>query len=190
MGLSLRTDSYYVLCVVEGLDNLRNLLSLLEPHRKLFLWKTHQLKMAQQFMRLISLDSRNLLPLSPLGGERRLKYLLIQTIYSIANNRNFSKEYWFKRIDDIFNKKSVSGEENIFPWGEFYITPVMDKVNKTGKIASWCVYLPKFCNPNPRSKYFSFEKYGGQDIALKEAIAYRDAVINKWFTDNGYVVDL
>lgn len=127
-------------------------------------------------MRLISLDSRNLLP---------VKYLLIQTIYSIANNRNFSKEYWFKRIDDIFNKKSV---RNIS--GEFYITPVMDKVNKTGKIASWCVYLPKFCKPNPRSKYFSFEKYGGKDIALKEAIAYRDAVINKWFTDNGYVVDL
>ena len=91
---SLRIDSYYVLCVVEGIGNLQTLLSLfcfyifnikkklfslrraptikkLEPHHELFFWKTHQLKMAQQFLKLISLDSRNLLP---------VKYLLIKTI--------------------------------------------------------------------------------------------------------------
>lgn len=55
--------------------------------------------------------------------------------------------------------------------------------------------LSKFLNPSPRSKYLSFERYGGtiakipnppqsesrgvRDIALKEAIAYRDSVINK-----------
>jgi len=49
--------------------------------------------------------------------------------------------------------------------------------------------LPSFCNPSPRSKYFSFEKYGGREIALKEAIAYRDFTINKWFIDHGYIVN-
>lgn len=131
--------------------------------------------MAQQFVKLISLDSRNLLP---------VKHLLIKTIYSIENNRDYTAEHWLKRIDDIFNKKSVRNTS-----GEFYITPIFDKVNKTGEVTSWCVYPTKFLNPSPRSKYFSFERYGGRDIALKEAIAYRDSVINKWFTEHGYVSD-
>jgi len=32
----LRTDSYYVLCVVEGIDNLQKLLLVLEPYHKFF----------------------------------------------------------------------------------------------------------------------------------------------------------
>ena len=91
-----------------------------------------------------------------------------------------------KRIDVIFNKKSVKNTSAHRGWavapgppGEFYISPTMDKVNKTGEVVSWCVYLPEFLNPSPRSKYFSFERYGGRDIALKEARAYRDSAINK-----------
>ena len=40
--------------------------------------------MAQQFVRLIALDSRNLLP---------VKYLLIKTLYSIDNKREHPQEY-------------------------------------------------------------------------------------------------
>jgi hypothetical protein len=166
---------YYVLCVVEGIDNLQKLLLLLEPYQGLFFWKTRLFKMAQQFLKLIALDSRNLIP---------VKRLLIKTIYSVDNQRSYTMEHWLKRIDEIFSKKSVK-----YVSGEFYISPVIDKVNKTGEIVSWCVYLPSFCNPSPRSKYFSFEKYGGRDIALKEAIAYRDLVLNNWFTEHGYIVN-
>nr|YP_010218648.1 LAGLIDADG endonuclease [Morchella brunnea]UBU98511.1 LAGLIDADG endonuclease [Morchella brunnea] len=213
----LRTDSYYVLCVIEGVENISNLLLLLEPHYELFFWKTNKLKMVQQFVKLITLDSRNLLP---------VKYLIIKTIYSIENNRDYTMKHWLNRIDEIFNQKSVRNTS-----GEFYISPVIDKVNKTGKVTKWCVHLPLFLKSSPRSKYFSFEKYGGQDIAaplsrrppplhptttrvvvgrrggslereggctpslfergaaLKEAIAYRDSVVNRWYTDQGYVAD-
>lgn len=40
--------------------------------------------MTTQFAKLISLDTRNLLP---------VKYLLIKTIYSIDNNRNYTLEH-------------------------------------------------------------------------------------------------
>jgi hypothetical protein len=118
--------------------------------------------MVEQFLNLVKLDSRNLLP---------VKYLLIRTIYSIDNNRRFSMEHWLNRIDDIFKNKS----DNLS--GELYITPKLSRVDKT-VISSWCVHLPSFLNPSPRSKYFSIEKYGGQARALQEAVAYRDEVIN------------
>jgi len=82
--------------------------------------------MFQQFVQLISLDSRNLLP---------VKHLLIKTIYSIENNRDYNIEHWLKRIDEIFNKKSVRNTS-----GEFYISPIIDKVNKTDKVIKWCVH--------------------------------------------------
>jgi len=103
--------------------------------------------------------------------------------------------HWLKRIDEIFIIKKSQLKILLVSF-TFPRPPsrgegtIMDKVNKTGEVVSWCVYLPEFLNPSPRSKYFSFERYGGRDIALKEAIAYRDSAINKWFTDNGYIVDL
>ncbi len=172
---NLRLDTQYVLCVVEGIDNVCNsLLPLLDTYKEFFFWKTFQLKMAQQFGKLIALDCRNLY---------HVKYLIIKTLYSIDNNRDLPIEHWFKRIDEIFKNKAV---KNIS--GELYISPVNDKINKTGQIG-WNVFLPEFLNIKPRTKYFYFSSFGGKDLALKEAISYRDSVINNWLLDQGYNIN-
>lgn len=72
--------------------------------------------MASQFGRLIFLETRNML---------LVKYLLIRTIYSIDNNRNYPLEHWINRINEIFKNKSL---KNIS--GEFYISPIKDKKDK------------------------------------------------------------
>jgi len=74
--------------------------------------------MTEQFGKLIALDSRNLY---------HIKYLIIKTLYSIDNVRDLPFEHWLKRIDEIFKNKAV---KNIS--GELYISPVNDKVHKTG----------------------------------------------------------
>lgn len=172
---SLRVDKHYVLCVVEGIDNVcNNLLPLLEKHQELFFWKERQLKMTNQFGKLILLDSRNLLP---------LKYLLIKTIYSIDNDRNYSFDHWIKRIDEILKKKSTRNAS-----GEFYISPIKDKQDKSIQ-AGWNVFLPAFLGVSPGTKYFYFYNLAGKDLALKAAIAYRDSMINTWFKNQGYDID-
>lgn len=172
---SLRTDKHYVLGIIEGIDNVcSKLLPLLEVHQELFFWKRRQLKMTNQFGKLILLDNRNLLS---------VKYLLIKTIYSIDNNRNYSFEHWIKRIDEIFKKKSTLNVS-----GEFYISPVKDKQVKTIQ-TGWSVFLPEFLAVSPRTKYFYFSNFAGKDLALSAAIAYRNSVIENWLQDQGYIID-
>jgi len=169
---SLRVDKHYVYCTVEGIDNVcNNLLPLLEKHQPLFFWKQHQLKMTKQFGKLILMDSRNLLP---------VKYLLIKTIYSIDNDRNYDLDHWIKRIDEIFKIKSTRNAS-----GEFYITLVKDKKDKTIQ-AGWNVFLPAFLGISPRTKYFYFYHFAEKDLALKAAIAYRDSMINN-FIQSKYI---
>lgn len=172
---TFQSDKNYVLSVVEGIDNVcHNLLPLLENHKDLFFWKVRQLTMTNQFGKLISLDTRNLLT---------VKYLLIKTIYSIDNNRNYPIEHWIKRIDEMFKNESA---RNIS--GEFYITPVKDKKYKTIQ-KGWNVYLPEFLKTNPRTKYFYFENLGGKEQALLAAVDWRDSIINRWLKDQGYQID-
>jgi hypothetical protein len=130
--------------------------------------------MTEQFGKLVNLDCRNLY---------HVNYLIIKTLYSIDNNRDLPIEHWFNRIDDIFKNKAV---KNIS--GELYISPANDKVNKTGQIG-WSVYLPEFLNIKPRTKYFFFANYGDKDIALKEAVSYRDSVINNWLLNQSYNIN-
>lgn len=172
---NLRSSAQYVLCVVEGTDHVCNsLIPLLNTHKELFFWKAFQLKLTEQFGKLVNLDCRNLY---------HVNYLIIKTLYSIDNNRDLPIEHWFKRIDDIFKNKAV---KNIS--GELYISPINDKVNKTGQIG-WSVFLPEFLNIKPRTKYFFFASNGGKDIALEEAVSYRDSVINNWLLNQGYNID-
>nr|YP_009568429.1 hypothetical protein [Drechslerella brochopaga]QBL02511.1 hypothetical protein [Drechslerella brochopaga] len=172
---NLKVDIHYALCIVEGIDHVCNsLLPLLFTHKELFFWKTFQLNMTQQFGKLVALDSRNLY---------HVKYLIIKTLYSIDNARDLPYEHWLKRIDEIFKNKAV---KNIS--GELYISPVNDKVHKTGQIG-WNVYLPEFLNVRPRTKYFYFSSFGGKDAALKQAISYRDTVINNWLESQGYNIN-
>jgi len=172
---TLQSDKNYVLSIVEGIDNVcHKLLPLLEEHNKLFFWKVRQLTMTNQFGKLISLDTRNLLT---------VKYLLIKTIYSIDNNRNYPIEHWIKRIDEIFKNKSARNVS-----GEFYITSVKDKTDKT-TLNGWNVYLPEFLNANPRTKYFYFKSSGDKDQALLAAVTWRDLIINNWLKDQGYQID-
>ena len=130
--------------------------------------------MTNQFGKLISLDTRNLLT---------VKYLLIKTIYSIDNNRNYTVEHWIKRINEIFKNKSTRNVS-----GEFYITPVKDKKDKTIQ-NGWNVYLPEFLSANPRTKYFYFENLGGKDQALLAAVSWRNLIIDNWLKDKGYQID-
>jgi len=172
---SIQSDKNYVISFVEGIDNVcHKLLPLLEEHKELFFWKARQLTMTNMFGKLISLDTRNLLT---------VKYLLIKTIYSIENNRNYPIGHWIKRIDEIFKNKSAKNVS-----GEFYITSVKDKHDKTIQ-NGWSVYLPEFLNATPRNKYFYFEKSGGKDKALLAAVAWRDLIIDNWLKDNGYEID-
>ena len=140
----------------------------------MFFWKARQLTMTKQFGKLISLDTRNLLT---------VKYLIINTIFSIENNRNYPVGHWIKRIDEIFKNKSAKNVS-----GEFYITTVKDKKDKTVQ-NGWNVYLPEFLNATPRNKYFYFEKSAGKDKALLAAVAWRDLIIDNWLKDNGYEID-
>jgi hypothetical protein len=123
--------------------------------------------MTNQFGKLISLDTRNLLP---------VKYLLIKTIYSIDNDRNYPFEHWINRINEIFKKKSA----NIS--GEFYIS---QKKYKT-EVVGWNVYLPEFFNVKPRTKYFYFSTFGGKIEALLAAVHWRDSIIDSWLHEQGY----
>ena len=173
---SLTVNENYVLCFVEGMDNVcHKLLPFLEKHHEFFFWKKHQLEMLNQFAKLISLDTRNLLP---------VKYLLIKTIYSIDNNRNYTLEHWINRINEIFKEKS---EKNLS--GQFYISPVKDKKAKTGEVVCWSVYLPAFINVKPRTKYFHFSKFGGNNEALNAAMVWRDGVIDNWLSEQGYDIN-
>jgi hypothetical protein len=172
----LQVNDNYVLCIVEGIDNVcHKLLPFIEKYREFFFWKKHQLNMTNQFASLISLDTRNLLS---------VKYLLIRTIYSIENNRDYSLEYWINRINDIFKNKSVKNLS-----GEFYISPVKDKRAKTGEIISWNVYLPEFLNVKPRTKYFFFSSYGGKNEALCAAVVWRNSIIDNWLREKGYDIN-
>ena len=82
---TLQENDNYVLCVIEGIENVcQKLLPFLMKHSEFFFWKEYPLNMANQFRKLISLDTRNLLP---------VKYLLIKTIYSIENDRNYPFEH-------------------------------------------------------------------------------------------------
>ena len=172
---NLNINPQYILCVVEGINNVCNsLIPVLNEHKELYFWKTFHLEMTQQFGKLIALDSRNLY---------HIKYLIIKTLYSIDNNRDLPIEYWFKRWDEIFKSKTI---QNIS--GELYISPVKDKVNNTGQIG-WSVYLPEFLKTKPRTKYFYFSNFGSKDIALKEAIIYRDNIIDNWLLSEGYNID-
>ena len=127
--------------------------------------------MTEQFGKLSGLDTRNL---------KVVNYLIIKTLYSIDNDRNIPIEHWFDRIDDIFKKKAAN---NIS--GESYITTLNDKTNEKSQIG-WSVYLPEFLKVKPRTKYFFFSTYGEKDVALKEAVKYRDGVINSWLYNQGY----
>jgi hypothetical protein len=82
---NLKTNSQYVFCLVEGVDNVCcSLIPLLNTHKELFFWKTFQLKMTEQFGKLVALDVRNL---------RQINYLTIKTLYSIDNNRDLPMEH-------------------------------------------------------------------------------------------------
>lgn len=120
--------------------------------------------MTNQFGKLILLDTRNLLS---------VKYLLIKTIYSIDNNRDYSLEYWINRINEIKKKKFRE------------ITPVKDKTIQVG----WCVYLPEFLDSKPRSKYFYFTSFKDRNEALNAAVDWINNVINKWLIDQGYNIN-
>ena len=132
--------------------------------------------MTEQFGKLVALDVRNL---------RQINYLIIKTLYSIDNNRDLPMEHWFERINDIFKKKA---EKNIS--GETYISPINDKTNKKNQIG--CIFTSlaeEFLNVKPRTKYFFFSTYGGKNNALREAVAYKDGVINSWLLNQGYNIN-
>ena len=165
---TLQENDNYVLCVIEGIENVcQKLLPFLIKHSEFFFWKEYQLDMTNQFGKLISLDTRNLLP---------VKYLLIKTIYSIDNDRNYPFGHWINRINEIFKNKSA----NIS--GEFYIS---QKKSKT-EVVGWNVYLPEFFNVKPRTKYFYFSTFGGKIEALRAAVHWRDNIINSWLHEQGY----
>lgn len=93
---------------------------------------------------------------------------IVNICYSYTNQRQEDKQYWFNKIDSMFNikdSKIISGNQMIIP----------EKVE--GEVVSWKVVFPKGISLKKRIKSFRFNKYNGSSGALEAAVKYRDKEI-------------
>jgi hypothetical protein len=89
------------------------------------------------------------------------------------NKRSSSKEFWLDLIESWFKfqaTKSKSGENNI--------QVVSGRNSSKGQTIAWKCVFPK--ESNLKSQQFTYSVYKDSNLALKEAIKYRDITIKNW----------
>lgn len=88
--------------------------------------------------------------------------------------RSSALDYWVKTLDVLYDERIKSSALN-----EFYIT--------MSKNVSFAVNLPVALKIKPKTKYFFFKTFNNsKEEALRAAIDYRDAQLNKWLSDKGF----
>ena len=95
---------------------------------------------------------------------------MLNIIYKYSNMSKSIYFYWYKKIFQYFDNKKTSNDLT-------FIT--------LSKNISWLVSLP--IKVKPKAKYFFFKTFLSKDIALKEAIKYRDQTLKDWLNSNNLI---
>lgn len=160
-------NSNHIVLIIEN-KSVHNFVKIIKEYRELFFWKKEQIEIIIDSLVIISVAARH-------WKESQIALLRILYKNQMYNPRlKFSFDYWVKTFYELYDEKKKSSALN-----EFYIT--------MSKNVSWAVNLPVALNIKPKTKYFFFKTFNNsKEEALRAAIDYRNAQLNKWLSDKGF----
>jgi hypothetical protein len=159
--------------VIEGLTSvLSQLLPQLLALQPFFFWKAPQLNVLVGVARYVTVSAHLLIP----GLESLVRYLFsTHSVIGDTDNR-----VSLSTIISFISTTMLDAANARTTTGHFMVNAEMSKHNSK----LYRVRLPAFMNPKPKSKVFNVNSYGSASRALDDAIAYRDAAIKSWLSDN------
>lgn len=135
-----------------------------------FLWKAEQMKLIINRVYVLNYNIRH---------WADLNIYLIELAYAIQHARTQPLDYWIQIIKKM-ERLRFPAEKNSY----YFLAPFKGKTLQDKNIVvGWVVTLPKTLKVKPAAKYFFFKKHGGPDNTLKQALQYRDKVLNTWLED-------
>ena len=169
-----KEEKRLVVVTIEGINNCKIFYNHILNYSNFFFWKQYQLSSLRNYFILANVSARH---------WKAGQLALLDKIYT---ENAFPKiedklEHWKNKLEIYFtNKEKKHNDQNKLSQekNNFYISKSKDK--------SWMVTLPVALKIKPRIKYFFFKTYGNPDIALKQAITYRDTNLENWLKDNGF----
>ena len=157
-------NSSHIVFTIDNKTSVHNFFNIIKKHRELFFWKKEQLELILKSFIIMSVAARH---------WKESQIALLRVLYNNNSNREFSFNYWEKRLVELYVERKKASTSN-----EFYIT--------MSKNVAWAVNLPVALKMKPKTKYFFFKTYNNsKEKAFNAAIEYRNTHLNNWLIDKG-----
>lgn len=159
----VKNTSNMTILNIEGNSNILVLLPLFKRYIHMGFWKKERIKLLMYYMHYIT---------NGIHLTRQGLIFILHTIYSYSHNRKYSLEHWINLANVQFNNVDIGCKSK-----NHCIQPYNGRGEKAGIQIGWRVVLPTNFSSKAPLKYFSFSKFGCNQVALCEAIKYRDSII-------------
>jgi hypothetical protein len=152
-------------CVtVEGVANIFQVLGpLLTKYSNLGYWKSARINMILG-LRTLMLSGTHLTQVGLV--------FCVQYIYSFPYNPKFPLEYWLEKISAQYEVRTAG-----LISGHLHIQPCSGRGPTAGQTVAWKVVMPTRLVPKIPVKQFGFRDEATKQLALKEAVTYRDSAL-------------